>query len=209
MQTVIEKTGTRYGKWTILRKDLAVHGLPKAYWLCRCDCGTIKSLLGSNLRSGKTLQCRSCAKTIHGELRYRNPSGVYKHWRAMINRCIGKNYHNYQGRGIKVCDTWKQYKVFREWAASSGYQDGLTIERLNFNGDYEPSNCIWIPPGRQLSNTRRCVFIVINSQKKCLSDWAKFYGMNPRTILCRHRKRWPEERLFEPIRIRRKGVTKT
>ena len=114
-----------------------------------------------NLKSGGTTKCRDCSYKIkdvnnrkHGDTETR----LYKIWTGMTSRCYNKNNYNYQrygGRGIKVCIEWREYKSFKEWSIENGYQDDLSIDRINNNGNYEPDNCRWADSKTQNRNTRK------------------------------------------------------
>lgn len=149
----IDLTGQFFGRWTVLRYDhTASNG--DAYWACRCICGTIKSVNGYHLRSGRSTSCGCLVVELmriykpgvkHG-LKKAN-SRLYGIWQGMLNRCRRKKdvcYKAYGGRGISVCDEWHQFPPFCEWAMENGYTDELTIDRINVDGNYEPSNCQWI-----------------------------------------------------------------
>lgn len=114
---------------------------------------------------------------------------LYGVWTAMLGRCRNHNcsaFKNYGGRGISVCPLWSQsFSSFRDWANKNGYKDGLTIDRINNNGDYEPSNCRWITRAEQNKNYRRNRFITYKGETLCLSDWANRYGINRTTIAWR------------------------
>ena len=147
MGAFIDLTGKRYGNWTVLeRAESAAWGL--AMWLCRCSCGKEKIVQGNHLRSGKSKRCQSCAVrerfTTHGETGTR----LYRIWKNMNNRCSNENnpaFKGYGGRGITVCQMWgDSFEVFRDWALANGYKKHLTIDRMDNDGDYEPSNCQWI-----------------------------------------------------------------
>jgi hypothetical protein len=100
---------------------------------------------------------------------------------------------------VEICDEWRDdFKVFREWALANGYEDGLSIERIDNNGNYEPDNCKWIPHREQIKNTTKTIRIVINGVEGCLKDWATFFGLNPSTVYGRYNRGWRGERLFGP-----------
>lgn len=152
-------TGRRFGRWTVLGRVKT--DARATIWRCRCDCGTIANVRGGHLCDGSTLSC-GCYKreltkkrlTKHGH----HDEKLYKVWLSINQRCTNtnsKDYPHYGGRGIKRCDAWNDYETFRDWSFSSGYAPGLTIERLNVNGDYCPENCAWIPKAEQGKNTTR------------------------------------------------------
>jgi hypothetical protein len=120
----------------------------------------------------------------------------------MLDRCYLKTsdrYPTYGGQGIEVCNTWRNsYIAFRNWARQAGYQDGLSIERIDNDGDYCPENCTWVPPGRQMRNMQRTVWVTAWGETKALPDWID----DPRckakytTVYMRLRKGWDPEDAF-------------
>jgi hypothetical protein len=116
----------------------------------------------------------------------------------MKARCYNshvKAYQNYGGRGIKVCDEWRTNSVsFIRWSLDNGYTETKSIDRIDSNGDYEPSNCRWVSWSVQCRNTRQNHFVTINGSTKCLSDWAKDAGISVQTAIKRIKRGWsPEE----------------
>lgn len=110
---------------------------------------------------------------------------LYKVWEGMKRRCTNKNsgsYKYYGGKGIKVCDSWQNFQPFYEWAKANGYKEGLTIDRINSNGNYEPSNCRWVTYKEQNRNYSRNHLITYNGETKCLTDWADYFKINRATI---------------------------
>jgi hypothetical protein len=118
----------------------------------------------------------------------RKEERLYRIWMAMRARCRCKNissYKYYGGRGIKVCKEWNNYLVFKEWALSNGYDENLSIDRINHNGNYEPSNCRWTTAQEQANNKRNNHLITINGESHTLAEWSKLSGINYSTIRSR------------------------
>ena len=118
-------------------------------------------------------------------------SKIYSTWQRIKNRCYRENfphYKSYGGRGIKVCDEWLDkengFINFKNWAFNNGYKDGLSIDRINVNGNYEPSNCRWITMKEQASNKRTNIFYTINGKTMTQTQWCEYYNI-PRTNIRR------------------------
>jgi hypothetical protein len=114
---------------------------------------------------------------------------LYNVWCAMKERCSNphhKSYKHYGAKGITVCEEWsKSFEKFKEWAESNGYAEGLTIDRKNSKGNYEPNNCRWVTTAEQNRNYSRNHLITYQGQTKCLTDWADYFGINRATVLFR------------------------
>lgn len=174
----------------------------KMAWNCLCECGGSIVATYTQLKSGNT---KSCGCLNHEKILERNTSHsesktrLYKIWVGIRQRCNNpnkKSYVNYGGRGVKVCDDWDNYLNFKEWAISNGYEDDLTIERIDPNGNYEPSNCTWIPKGDQSKNRRSCNFLTFNGKTQTVSDWARELNINRTTINTRLRKGWAIDKVL-------------
>jgi len=118
---------------------------------------------------------------------------LHKVWASMRQRCRNpkdKSYKNYGGRGICICHAWNEFKPFYMWAVSHGYKRGLTIERIDNNCNYRPSNCTFIPLADQSKNRRGLCFISFNGETKTLSQWARDIGIDRMTLKDRFKFRW-------------------
>ena len=142
----------------------------------------------------------------HGEAKRKNGTRtrLYVIWCHMIERCENVNstrYADYGGRGIRVCDEWKDFAVFRDWAVENGYSSELSIDRLNNDGDYEPSNCKWSTRKEQGNNKRNNRLLTYKGRTQTMTQWADEIGMNPDTFKYRIYLGWSVERAIEePIR---------
>ena len=210
MPKYIDMTGARYGKLTvIMRADDAPSGQKR--WLCRCDCGKETIVHGQSLRSGHTVSCGCYRKAINAEMGKQKltkhggaRTRLYRIWKGMKQRCRDENstrYQSYGGRGISVCEEWiDDFSAFQEWALKNGYQDDLTIDRKDTNGNYEPSNCQWISNKDQQANKRNNRVIECNGDIHTLSEWSKITGVKEGTIAYRLKAGWPiEKALKEPV----------
>lgn len=136
---------------------------------------------------------RGCFIT-HGK----SDTRLYSIWCDMKRRCYNpknKRYSRYGGRGISVCEEWKDdFQAFYEWAIDNGYDEHLTIDRINVNGNYEPSNCRWVTWKEQQRNTSRNRYITVNGETKTIAEWSEITGIKPDVIKDRLNKlHWTEE----------------
>lgn len=173
-------------------------------WFCKCDCGNNNIISANKLTSGKTKSCGCLKKETakppvivkHG-MSY---SRLYQVWKDMKGRCCdlnNKRYANYGGRGIKVCDEWLTFENFCKWALSDGYSDDLTIDRINNDGNYEPSNCRWATKKIQANNRRTNHLLTYKGETHTLKEWAEITGINYSTLVARiNRLGWSIEKIL-------------
>lgn len=135
----------------------------------------------------------------------------YNSYRSMMDRCYrekASNYYLYGGRGIKVCDEWHNIENFEKWVETSGYKKGLTLDRIDVNGNYEPNNCRWVTMKEQDNNRRNTIYIEHNGEVHTISEWAEITGINRRTLNSRYYRGIRGDKLFKKI-ISNKGKSWT
>lgn len=152
MALLVDLTGQRFGRLLVLSR-VPNHTKNGAAWQCLCDCGVVKAISTLNLRTKKK-PTRSCGCLHREDLARRNyrhglrHTRIYEVWKTMIQRCTNprsRYWYCYGGRGITVCEEWRSSaEAFIEWALANGYERGLTIDRLDNDAGYSPSNCQWI-----------------------------------------------------------------
>lgn len=180
--------GKRFGMLTAVRY-VGTNKYNQSRWLCVCDCGAVKVITRTHLIDGKTVSCGKHAKyTLHGQRHTR----LYRIWLNMKNRCANpndKHFDCYGGRRISVCEDWKSsFQNFREWAIANGYSDELTLDRIDVDGNYEPSNCRWSTRKEQANNKRTNVFIEWDGEVHTLKEWSRITGVNYSTLHSRYAK---------------------
>lgn len=212
MSTLIDLTGNKYGKLTVIgRQPNAPCGV--TVWECKCDCGNTKNVRGNNLKSGAVKSCGCLLKEAPKLRATHNMSEtrLYREWASMKARCSYSSqacYKSYGARGIKVCEEWEHsFSDFAGWALSHGYNDGLTLERIDVDKGYSPNNCKWITLGEQANNRRTNVLITYQGETLNLSQWCKRFGKDYRLVHNRMRKNgWSfEKAMFEPVHVEKRN----
>lgn len=204
--------GKRYGRLVVIgldHYDYNCVGKRRFYLKCRCDCGNEVAVIKSNLTSGNTKSCGCYYQDTHHK--HNLTTHTTKHplvviMNAMRQRCYNPNndnYHLYGGRGIKICDEWMDpdngFLNFYNWSMDHGYEKRLTIDRIDSNGNYEPSNCRWVDDKVQNRNLRRNVFLTYTYKKRakskkkhyitlCKKDWSVICNVSEDTIAFRLKK---------------------
>lgn len=212
-------TGQRFGKLVVLKRAedyVLSSGRKLVQWLCLCDCGKEILVIGENLKKGNTTSCGCYKKdlmkqkqTKHG-LSNTRISYIYS---GMKDRCFNKNdkrYDNYGGRGITICNEWlgeDGFINFYNWAINNGYSENLTIDRIDTNGNYEPSNCRWETLEIQENNRTNNHMLTYNGETMTMAMWAKKMNMNYKTLATRILVyKWStEDALTKPVRQRKQN----
>lgn len=212
MSKLLDLTGQRFGMLTVKEFD-SLNKHKQALWKCLCDCGNTKVVSSNNLRRGLIISC-GCyhdenikhINVTHGHSKTR----LYKIWQGIKRRCYNSNeirFKNYGGKGIKMAKEWKDnFTIFEEWALNNGYEDNLTIDRIDLSKDYEPNNCRWTTIEQQANNKSNNVFIEINGESHTLGEWAKIAGISYKTICTRYYRGVCGEKLIRKVNKKQKDI---
>jgi hypothetical protein len=216
---MIDLTGTRFRHLVVIGFDHKTKRiLPsgkssiKYYWKCECDCGNTTIVCSNNLKNGSVISCGckwrawlySSARKTHGK----EPAKLYKCWANMIQRCENpknKSYCDYGIKGICVCAEWRSsFELFRDWAMSNGWDSQLEIDRIDPNGNYNPSNCRWVTETTQARNRLgKVVPMTLNGRTQLMVEWAEELGIEASTIQRRRALGWSDARaLTTPVKKR-------
>ena len=197
-------SGAIFGKLTVIKRiedHYYPNGRHDVAYLCRCQCGREVEVLGIHLRSGHTQSCGCFRKETTRQNRTKHGATndpLYSTWKNIKGRCYNPNnpsYAYYGGRGIQVCEEWQHdYLKFAEWATSNGYDPQLSIDRIDFNGNYEPSNCRWVGQEVQSNNTRRNIFITFNNETHTVKEWSQLLKISYSCLWSRLKRGWPHDK---------------
>ena len=200
--------GERYGRLLVVERAndyISKSGGAHRKYVCVCDCGNRVEVLKEHLMSGRQKSC-GCLRKENGRPTHREiHTRLYKIWGNMCNRCPNPNnpaWHRYGGRGITVCDEWKSFECFRDWAKANGYSESLTIDRKDNNGGYNPTNCRWVDNFTQANNKQNNRLIEYNGEIKTVAEWANIVNIPYKTLYRRIAGLgWAVERAFtQPVR---------
>lgn len=192
-----ELIGQKFGRLIVLEECKERNKHNQKIYKCRCDCGNITYVRGYKLRSGYTKSCGCLRHETHALKHGKRHTRMYTIWLNMKDRCSNKNtpsYKNYGARGIKIFDDWlNDFQAFYDWSMNNGYQEDLTLDRINVDGDYTPSNCRWATAKQQANNTRKNVRLTYNNKAQTMMQWSEELNIPYGTIKTRHRKGWPDK----------------
>ena len=190
--------GEVYNRWTIIK---IINGKK---CIAKCECGNEKEVYTNNIISGKSKSCGCLARennakrmTTHGE----SKTKLYKVWRGIKTRCTdskSKSYVFYGGRGIKMYDEWyKSYEIFSKWCYENGYKDGLEIDRIDVNKNYEPSNCRFVTRLVNANNKRDNHYLTINGESHTIAEWSRIKNISQNLIIGRLKRNWSLDDIFK------------
>lgn len=218
IKKVRDLTGQRFGK-LVARSIVGQDKHKNVIWLCDCDCGQTHEVVSRALVNGHV---NSCGCMGHGEFRSKrqekhggSKERLYGVWGGMLNRCYDPNrteFSNYGGRGIEVCDEWRNsYAAFRSWAYANGYDPALpgkdcSLDRIDTDGNYEPSNCRWVTMLEQSRNKRETVWLNYRGRLITIPEAEEISGIAQSTIRSRLYNGWSVENALEkPARVFKSG----
>lgn len=206
---MIDLTGQQFGRLTVIKY------VEKHRYLCRCDCGNEKTIYEYSLKNGDTKSCgclrtemTKCRSTLHGySIKDKISYKIYRVWESMNQRCTNPSqisYPNYGGRGIGVCERWKN--SFTNFLKDMGEPlEGLQIDRVDNDDDYCKENCRWVTRTEQCRNRRSNHMVTLNGETKCIAEWSETTGIKPCTIAMRLRRGWSSSKtLTTPVRTKSK-----
>lgn len=193
---VHDLTGQKFGLLTVI--GLAETDTRKTYWVCKCDCGNMKTVRSDSLLCGAIKSC-GCIKRKQDEVNLtknhrHKMSGtrIYSEWQGMKGRCYNKGnarYADWGGRGIEVCEQWRNsFESFYTWAMANGYQDHLTIDRIDNNGNYCPENCRWVGQQEQCRNRRSNINLTIGNSTRTLMEWCEIFQVDYTNVNARYHR---------------------
>ncbi len=179
--------GKRFGYLTVIGLDHIKHH--STWWKCVCDCGKETVVYRGALTSGDIISCGCYHQEHNSEFSKKHGLSshpLYKIWSGIVQRCTNKNAENYKrygGRGITICDEWRNnFQSFYDWSLSNGYSKSLTIDRKNNEKGYSPDNCRWSTTMVQSNNTRRNHLFSYNGISHTIAEWSRLLGVNHETL---------------------------
>lgn len=204
MSKFIDLTGKKFAMLTVVsRSENSSRG--EARWNCVCECGNTTTVSGKNLKMGAVKSCGCLLRRPH-DTHHLSNTKLYRIWNAMLQRCNNKNYSAYKyygAKGVSICKEWaNNFLAFYEWSIANGYSDELTIDRIDYNGNYSPDNCRWVDRKVQANNRTFCKMIEYNGKTQTLMQWCEELGLNYKRVHSRlYRLGWTfEKAISTPVK---------
>ena len=206
MSNFIDLTNKKFNKLSVIKRTANTKST-SAMWLCKCDCGNEVIIRSSHLIDGTTKSCGCLRKQILNHTTHNlSHSKIYNVYYGMKKRCYSLNnasYKRYGGRGIKICDEWlNDFMNFYNWSMENEYEKELQIDRINNNGNYEPTNCRWVTPSINSNNRSNNIGIVIDGKTHNLYEWEKISGVRYQTIKNRFLRGVRGSKLLNPTNVK-------
>ena len=206
MGKFVDLTGKKFGMLTVIKRAENTKD-NKAMWYCLCDCGNHTIARANDITRGRKTSCgcKIRSKIVSKENSW---SRLYNTWHHMKDRCFrkkSKSYKDYGERGITVCDEWLKFEPFRDWALANGYRDDLTIDRIDVNGNYEPSNCRWITKSEQAGNRRDTITLTYKGRTQTLKQWSEETGIGRLSLVSRLNRGWTTEKIITTPITKKRG----
>ena len=219
-KSTLLQSGEKFGRLTVIKLDhIEKYTNPtgklsrnEEFYLCTCDCGNECIILKQSLKLGYTKSCGCLQKERTALVRLNTKkhglknTRLYNIFNGIKQRCYNKkdkHFKNYGNRGITMCEEWKNdFKVFYDWSTNNGYNDSLTIDRIDVNGNYEPNNCRWTTIKEQQRNRTNNRLITYNNETHCVGEWSEKLNLKGSTIYNRINSNWSVEKAFyKPIKF--------
>ena len=185
--TLIDLTGQTFGHWKVLKR--ADNRKKIVMWLCKCDCGTEKIVQGTSLKNGTSNSCGCHSSRLsenHHKTHGLTNTKLYRVWQRMKNATTNVNnqdYKHYGKKGVMVCSEWfDNFLNFYNWSITNGYKEGLTIDRIDNNGNYEPNNCRWTTQKVQTNNYSKNILLEYDNEIHTIAEWAEIIGIKYTTL---------------------------
>ena len=201
MNKTQELEGRIFGRYKVESVSHFKYGV--YYYNCTCSCGNRKVVSGLSLVKGVSKSCGCLSRELSKERNITHGmtnARLYKIYLKMKSRCYKKTDYHYKwygARGITICDKWLQdFNAFSEWALQNGYNDSLSIDRIDNNKNYEPNNCRWVDCKTQCRNRRSNVLFTYRGETKTLVEWSEIKGISYDKLQQRYKRGIRNERLF-------------
>lgn len=195
-KNIRDLTGKKFGRLTVI--GLHPTETRKTYWACQCECGNVKVVRSDSLQSGAIRSCgclkkqQDRANLTANHSHKMSGTRIYWIWQGLKGRCYNPHdarYERYGGRGITVCDEWKNsFESFYDWAIANGYSESLTIDRRDNDKGYSPDNCRWATNKEQSNNRSTNIRITIGNATKSLTEWCEIFELDFGTVVERYRR---------------------
>ncbi len=204
MPKLLDLSNLRFGHYLVLKKSGTKDRIGNILWECLCDCGNIRLVRATRLKNGYSNHCGCKTGIINGNRERTHGASrsdpLYAIWLGIKTRCFNAKsfaYKDYGGRGITMSPDWVNDFVKFKSDMQDGYSKGLTIERVQVNGNYEKSNCCWVTRSEQANNRRTTIYMDTEQGIMKIKDAANLVGICWQAMYARY-KHWPKERWLEP-----------